>query len=446
MKKKEVAKGIAFVVMFAVLFVLVSKVLCHPEDERNYQWVAGFYEEPENSLDAVYIGSSNCYSFWNPLVAWNEFGITVYPYATNAQPFGAAKYLIKEARKTQPDALYIVNINTLGDEGLGIENLHYLLDYMPFSLNKLQLTHHLADMAGFDFFERMELYFPLIRYHDRWNDISLEDFNYEVNGMKGASDYSSFLCNVNDITKGYIVTDKEVVLEESLKELVEDLLDYCDEEKVKVLFVTVPRCEGSEDMVAKMNAVNALIEERGYPTLNLNGKVEEISLDLTKDYYNSKHTNIHGAVKFTEYLSEYLVDNYAFEDKRNDSAYITWNQAWEQYETIIESELLDLEMGQARLTDVMNMPQNLTANHDDVQVTVSWDPVENAEGYLLFRKIGEDGKWEEMIDTTQCLYEDKAAISTNAGWYYYTVVPYCEENGEIFYGDFSYKGVEIITF
>ena len=99
------------VVAFILLLILVITAVSEPlvsVSSIDYHLIAGFYEEPEESLDAVYIGSSNCFVFWNPLFAWEEYGICVYPFASSAQPFYAAEYLIKECRKTQPDAVYII--------------------------------------------------------------------------------------------------------------------------------------------------------------------------------------------------------------------------------------------------------------------------------------------------------------------------------------------------
>ena len=59
------AKCAAFGAIFAVLFGLMARTLRYFPDYRNYQTIGGFYHESENSLDAVYLGSSNCYAFWN---------------------------------------------------------------------------------------------------------------------------------------------------------------------------------------------------------------------------------------------------------------------------------------------------------------------------------------------------------------------------------------------
>ncbi len=93
--RKKIVKITAFMLILILLLLGVSKVMTCPGDYRNYQWIAGFYKEPKNSLDAVYIGSSTCYAFWNPMTAWNRHGIAVYPYASNAQQFVAAEYLIR---------------------------------------------------------------------------------------------------------------------------------------------------------------------------------------------------------------------------------------------------------------------------------------------------------------------------------------------------------------
>ena len=445
MKKIYVIKAVAFVAVFAILLGAVSKVMTYPADYRNYQWVAGFYEEEDNALDAVYIGSSNCYSFWSPVTAWKEFGIAVYPYSTNAQPFAAAKHLIKETKKTQPDALFIVNINTLEDNSLKIENVHHLLDYMPLSMNKLALTKHLADVGGYGLSESMELYFPIIRYHDRWDELTPDDFNYTVDGLKGASSYYSFMTECRDISESYITSDEEAVLDEELTAMVNDLLDYCDEEKVKVLFVTVPRQEDSVEMVQKFNAVNSLIASRGYPTLNLNGMTEEIGIDLTKDYYNEKHTNIHGAVKFTRYLSKYLIENYYLEDKRGTEEYASWDFAWDMYRNLLAPYVPDVELDGAHLTDDLETPADLTTSMDEKQVYVTWSPVAGADGYRIYRKTGDEGNWQQITETSECSYADEEAIISKGGWFFYTVVPYYEENGEKYYGDFSYMGAEIVT-
>ncbi len=438
MKKINVVKTIAFVTLFLVLFAGVSKVMTCPADYRNYQWIAGFYEEPKESLDAVYIGSSNCYSFWNSLTAWQEYGIAVFPYSTNAQPFAAAKYLIKETKKTQPNALFIVNINTLEDNGLRISDFHHLLDYMPLSMNKLALTNHLAKVGGYTLSESMELYIPMIRYHERWDELVPEDFQYEVDGLKGASSYGIYLHGSTDVTEEYITSEKEGQQEPELEALITDLLDFCDEEQVNVLFVTVPRAEKNEETIQKFNLVNRLIEERGYPTLNLNDKVSEMGIHLTEDYYNKQHTNIHGSIKFTRYLSEYLIENYQFEDKRTEDTYTSWNTAWERYRQIIAPYVLDFELESGMQAFDLKAPADFGAIVEDGSLCITWIPVEDADGYVIYRKEGEKDEWQLVGEAYGTAYTDMSVESGHS--YFYTIVPFVEEAGNRYYGNYSFDG------
>ena len=63
--------------------------------------VCGFYAEPENSLDVVYVGGSACYRYWEPLKAWKDYGFTSYNFATDAIQPQVIKYILEEIQKTQ---------------------------------------------------------------------------------------------------------------------------------------------------------------------------------------------------------------------------------------------------------------------------------------------------------------------------------------------------------
>ncbi len=439
MRIKKMIKAVAFVSLFLFLFCSVSKIMTSPADYRNYQWIAGFYEEEENSLDAVYFGSSNCYTFWNAPIAWEEYGIAVYPYACNSQPFITTEYLMREARKTQKEALYIVNVNAVSED-LNEAKLHYLLDYMPFSLNKLRLTSYLAKTGGYTLKESMEFYFPLLRYHTRWSELQQEDFNYEINGLKGAAYHGTYVGQSADVRKHYVLSDEmDEQLSEVMESALDSLLDYCDEENLNVLFVTVPRAEVEVEDVTKINKINHVISSRGYPVLNLLDKTQEIGLDLTKDYYHVTHTNIHGSIKFTYYLSEYLIENYGFKDKRGSEAYSSWDEAFSEYSHIMAPYMLDIELDSKNVDYSLKAPDDLTAESDGEKITVSYSLHEGADGYAVYRKDSKKSPWKQLAVLKGTVYEDDAVESDKD--YYYTVVPFYEKDGEKIFGSFNYFGI-----
>ena len=88
-----------------------------------------------------------------------------------------------------------------------------------------------------------------------------------------------------------------------------------------------------------------MVEERGYTVLDMREKADEIGLDYTTDYYNRSHTNMHGALKTSKYLTEFLLEKYDFEDKRGNSRYAAWDEAYlKYYYECLEPNLIEADM------------------------------------------------------------------------------------------------------
>ncbi len=438
---KKALRAIVFFALLAALMIPLSKVMTSTEDYRNYQWVHGFFEEREDSLDAVYLGSSATYAFWMAPLAWENYGITVYPLASNSQPLAAAEGIIREARKTQPNALYIVKIGLQGTE-YSEPQLHYLLDYFPNSINKLKMTNALLDLSGYEGKDRLEFYFPLYRYHSRWEELTEADFNYELDGLKGGSTYSSFLRKSVDVSAKYRQTDRREPLPEDNFGYLDSLLDYCDEEDVDVLFVNSPQITTDESALAQINSICDYLEARGYPALNMNELYEEIGLDLAADYYSTGHTNCHGAAKVTDYLSRYLMEHYGFEDKRGDPAYADWDQAFEKYNEIISEWGCDFEWDGSPRDNTLAAPELSGLEVNGQTLTLSWKASKGADGYCIYRKDDAEAKMFAQVadvDGKTLFYADEGLAIGTA--YTYVVAPYRETDGVRYWGKYNFAGL-----
>ena len=334
---RKVLKVLSFILIFTVIFLSVQSLLVGDSDTRDKKRIAGFFELPEKSLDAVFLGSSATYTFWNPPVAWAEYGITVYPLSNSAQPTFAAKYLIEDARKSHPDALYIVNIShILEDYETYLDKL--LINY-PLSINKLKMANYLYEQAGYSFAEKVEMFFPIIRYHERWSELTYSDFVMSSDPYMAGSHYNVFLNQSKDATDYKLDFSTRIELAEYVKNGMNDLMAYCEQENIKVLFVVMPQSV-EETRIARQNTLVEMIENRGLDVLDLRKHIDEIGLDLRVDYYNGRHTNIHGSLKVTKFFSEYLIENYGFTDKRGEESYSDWDIAADKYYNLIKNYLL----------------------------------------------------------------------------------------------------------
>ena len=156
--------------------------------------------------------------------------------------------------------------------------------------------------------------------------------------------------------------------------------------------------------------------------------------------------NIHGSIKFTLYLGQYLTERYGLESKLGNEKYTSWDKAYEAYLTKIGPYVMDFEVTHEEINKKVKAPKNLSAIQYVNCVNVQWDPSEKAEGYLLYRKtdILGDTSWKAIVelDSETCSYKDEEAVLTK-GTYTYTVVPFYKDNGKKIYGNYSTKGVTV---
>ena len=75
--------------------------------------INGFYEEEKNSIDVIFIGSSNCFCTVNPLILYEKYGITAYDFASSSQPMNISLLYLKEALKTQNPKVVALEANML---------------------------------------------------------------------------------------------------------------------------------------------------------------------------------------------------------------------------------------------------------------------------------------------------------------------------------------------
>lgn len=334
-------KTIAFLCVLCVIFAFVSNVTVN-SGTHNFQMMATFPEEPAGSLDVVYIGPSTAFTLFEGPIAFKKHGITVRMFSSDAQPLVLREDFIRYARKKHPNSLYIISVDRYSTD-ISEEQTHWTTDFFPQSPEKYRMISKVSELSDFSPGQRLAIYLPFIQFHSRWNQLTKEDFHRESDGLKGAYHDPTFLTGTEDVTKSYHWSDERMELDEDSAAYWDGLLDYCDDVNLNALFIVPPQCSAPEK-VEMMNSVSDLIEERGYPVLNLYPKIDDIGLDFKTDYYAPAHTNLHGALKATDYIAEYLTENYAFTDKRGDPAYESWDEAYYKYLEIIKPYLSEEEL------------------------------------------------------------------------------------------------------
>ncbi len=438
-------RAIGFLIAFVIVFNFVQ-LHFGVSDPRSYEAEIGYLKEKPDSLDAVLIGSSAAFEFYQPLFGWSEYGIAVWSYAIYSAPVLAMKHYLIEAQKTQPNALFIINLNAYRTFSTKVDSawIHHSVDYLPASLNKYQMVKDLTDNMDTEATteEKMEYYLPIIRFHSRWSELKSWAFDAAIKDYKSSRYADNFLRHTMDISESYIRSDKRMEPPADVQAAFVDLLDYCDEQHLNVLFLISPQST-TEKAIAYLNTYADLAAARGYPCLDLLNNVDLLGLDMQMEFYNEAHTNIHGSLKFSHYLGQYLIDHYGFKDKRGLSEWESWDKSAEQYNTPMAFHALDFELNHEERADI-DAPKLIRATVKDQSITINWELTDGAEGYVIYRKGG--GEPWELVKTVKPTTTQYTNINLEAFVRYtYIVVPFRTENGIRQYGRFNVLGISKTT-
>lgn len=343
-KKNILIRALIFIVIAGLLTVYLNEVFNLADSDSNKRIFNAFYAEEENTIDAVYFGTSASNRYFISPMAYDREGMAVFVLAAMGMPLFFVPELMEEVEKTQQPELYIIELRWLLKEREQLTDAHIrrVTDSMKYSSNRsdaiekaMEFTEDTDGALGDISHSKLDYYIPVIKYHSRLSA-----------GDLGPGDI--FLLNSKNKTKGYVTSpkttqqvpqDKAVYSQEradlspEAEEVLYELLDYCDGLKDKeVLFVLSPYSM-KEGQAAKFNTAIDIVTDRGYDVLNFNTEemVQTLQLDWSTDFYNSKHVNYLGAEKYTRYLTDYLKDNYRLEDHRGDEDYASWDEAYSEY-------------------------------------------------------------------------------------------------------------------
>lgn len=325
---KRACSVLAFLLLLAALLLLcdrvfIRKTLSPPWDTTRK--ISGFYNEPEDEFSVMFFGSSHGYASFSPPELWHETGIKSYVFATQQQPMWATYYYIREALKTQSPELIVVEVNTITEEKTyaSFDVVHSYLDDLPPSLNKLRL---IADSAEGE--DRLEYLFPLVRYHDRWDELTAADLTLDRSALR-------------DARRGYVLlpatgfqpeppcagSPGAELPEKSLAWLMR-ICELCAEQGIDLWLVKAP----SNARQAEADMFLALADrlaDTDVPFDDFTLRGGELGIDVTTDYYDQRHLNAAGAMKFTDAFAALLTERYPGLTRAPDDA--AWQADYEQY-------------------------------------------------------------------------------------------------------------------
>lgn len=298
-----------------------------------------FYEQEEDSIDVLCLGSSHTYTNINPAVLWDEYGMASYDLAGSNQPLWNSYYYFKEALKYQTPELVVLDVYRALEENDYVDDTRTAMNLfgMRYSEDWIEcLEISLEDEDSFmDYFLR----YPI--YHAKYQELKATDFQAYNSDANGAN-YKGFNLNCRSTTVFGELPDVSGVTEvgemtNKAYTYLEKIILLAEEADVPLLLVNAPYMAVSAEDKAIFNQVALMAEEHGVQFVDFNDYFVEIGLEPATDFAESSHLNYSGNAKYSRYLADYIHENYDVSDRREDESYASWEANSDFYWKYVEN-------------------------------------------------------------------------------------------------------------
>lgn len=339
MRSVKIVKTVLFILIFALLFAgfnfFIQPVWTYL---NNYNTIHGFYEEPEDTIETLFLGSSYMVNGVTPTELYDEYGICAYNLATEQQPLMASYYWLLEAYKYQSGSLknVVLDVSMLRRDP-PLSAYRKAFDDMRFSRTKYDAVRAYTE----DLHEAVMTLFPAFSYHSRWSSLEQADFekaDYEpvlyLRGYDFNTERYSDLVPLGGIAIPEYVPDEDEEadeFEEKALDYFDRLASFCSDNGIRLVIIKTPII-GSWPS-SSHNAAQALADDYGleYYDFNYLPYLDEMGYNHDADSQDNGHMNYYGAHKLTMWLGDYLVNECEAADVREDERYAFLFDESEEY-------------------------------------------------------------------------------------------------------------------
>lgn len=350
MAMKKIIKAVAFVLIFCLLFLGVQEVLRYKFDknENSVKRYEAYLEEKEDSIDVFFIGSSPVNRGVVPMILWEEAGFTSFNFGTSSNNALVCYYQFLYALETQTPKLVVIDFCSLFEDRKPSDEVRFEPSYRKITdaIPSLRFKAEMVLQIKKDNPEQdmLSYFFPILRYHSRWIEITENDF-------AGLPDYDEFSKGTNlvkrslkeeiDYDPNFFDKDvKNAEISEYSWGYYKKIIDLCTEKNIPLVAVSFPRTT-TKTMMRRYKTITQVCDEYDLNYYNLNAPEmwEKYGYIANSDFYDYAHMNANGAVKISKALAEMLSADYDLPDHRGDKEYDAWDEDWnafyEKYEDIL---------------------------------------------------------------------------------------------------------------
>jgi hypothetical protein len=325
MKKKIAFLLAALILTGVILFFLQALLMPKYMDNPDGALIAEYYQNAGNH-DVIFIGDCEVYENFSPITLWEEYGITSYIRGSPQQLAWQSYYLMEETLKYEKPKVFVFNVLSLKydtpdsttEQSHREEYNRMALDGMRWSASKWNAIG--ASLSKDERKDKLFTYasylFPILRYHDRWSQLTADDFKYLF--TRDEVSHNGYLMNVGVKPRG---THNEAPVISGLGEnsmsYLQKMADLCKENGVTLVLIKAPTDNPTwHDRWDK--DVRAFAKENSLTYLDMRN-IDEMGLDWATDTHDGgEHLNVYGAEKATRWFGAWLKKNFNIQWTQHD--------------------------------------------------------------------------------------------------------------------------------
>ncbi len=328
-------KLIAFILAFVLLLQFLSTYVFSKTSafsyNNYYNKAYSFLYEPENTVQIAGIGNSNLYSAVVPMTLYENTGYTSTIISSPHQSTQLSEIFLEELLETQSPKVVILEADMLYDGQTGYDGND--------NSNSLQKKiSGVTQLLSSDFLQnKIQSVFSVFIFHDRWKSFDFKHYFKNIEEEKSFETIDHGY-NFNNSVKAALPNDEmkptdlvqEIDFDE--KAFFGEIVSICKSKGIEVVLISVPSTHAWS--YYKHNGAAQLAAEYGVDFIDFNLLYDKIGFDISQDFRDAgHHCNFSGAVKVSNYLSDYLAEKYSdiLTDTRNDENYAYWRESNEAF-------------------------------------------------------------------------------------------------------------------
>lgn len=337
--------GIVFILL-AIFIYLAADHVTKPYNKKTDKIEKTLYSEDADmdQVEVAMIGGSHALNGFNPSVIWRENRIKAYNFSFSGEPVYMTHYYLKELFKKRKYKLVVFDLYYIGLKNQYFSHDSYVFDVlgkMRWTADKLDFIRECVSPE-----KRDKYYVPLLTYHTRWSQLTKEDILRlpdVTDDFWLGSEYYFERCGGDTVSfEPWETSAESVPMPEYSEEYLRKIIELVQSQGSEILLVDLPHRYNDanapdtwvEDEYPVYEYARQIAAEYGVRFIQFDDSLlEEIGFTAEEDMYNKGHMNVYGSEKVSQYLGNYICENYEISPVP-EQVHDLWDDYLEKYEKI----------------------------------------------------------------------------------------------------------------